>query len=220
MCGRFTFSKNQEAIATKFKLKNLPEITPRYNIAPNQQLPAIIVTDHKELKLFKWGLIPSWATDDKMGIKLINARTETVSTKPAFRNAFRSQRCLILADGFYEWRMENNQKQPYYFTMKDHEIFAFAGLWETWQNPEGEIINTCTILTTKANKIVSEIHARMPAILIESDYDLWLDTKIKKTDILVSILKPYSAEKMVSYPVSLAVNKINYDGIDCIKKIN
>ena len=171
--------------------------------------------------MLHWGLIPSWAKDPKMGAKLINARAETVAEKPAFRTAFRQRRCLVLADGFYEWQTQENkkQKQPYYIRLNDWQPFAFAGLWERWQDAEGEVIESCTLLTTEANELMCPIHNRMPVILDPKDYDVWLDPEVKQADVLQSLLHPYASEKMTAYPVSKAVNKPSNDTAECIEKV-
>jgi putative SOS response-associated peptidase YedK len=171
--------------------------------------------------MLHWGLIPSWAKDRKMGSKLINARAETVAEKPAFRSAFRKRRCLVVADGFYEWQQQENkkQKQPFYFRLSDGEPFAFAGLWEHWQDTTGEEIESCTLLTTEANDLMHPIHNRMPVILEPKNYDLWLDSEATKPELLQPLLHPYPPEEMTAYPVSTAVNKPANDNAECINSI-
>jgi len=221
MCGRFTLTQTDEAIARSFKV-NVLNILPSYNIAPSQAIAAILENDsdsQRELAFLRWGLIPSWAKDVKIGYNLINARSETVLEKPSFRSAFKHRRCLILADGFYEWQHSEDgkgQKQPYYFRMKDSEIFAFAGLWEVWESKEGDIIKSCTILTTAANQLLEPIHDRMPVILQPKDYDTWLDREDTKSDRLTSLLTPYSAEEMTAYPVSTKVNSPKNNSAECL----
>jgi putative SOS response-associated peptidase YedK len=172
--------------------------------------------------MLHWGLIPSWAKDTKLGAKLINARAETVAEKPAFRSAFRQRRCLVLADGFYEWQQQENkkQKQPYYIRFHDGCPFAFAGLWEHWENADGETLESCTLLTTEPNELMRPIHNRMPVILDPKDYDLWLDVEVKKPELLKPLLHPYAAETMMAYPVSKAVNKATNDTIQCIERVD
>ncbi|HBE20709.1 MAG TPA: hypothetical protein DEG17_03520 [Cyanobacteria bacterium UBA11149] len=224
MCGRFTQSKLGNAIAEIFQLTEVPALTPRYNIAPTQSVATILKTvalEEKQLKMLHWGLIPSWAKDRSIAVKLINARAETVSIKPAFRSAFRQRRCLVLADGFYEWQQQENKtiKQPFYFRFRDEHPFALAGLWESWQDVTGKIIDSCTILTTEANKLVSSIHHRMPVILNPADYDLWLDPGVKKLEVLHNLLRPYPTDDLISYPVTKAVNNANYDSVSCIDRL-
>lgn len=206
MCGRFTLSQPAEAIASTFQ-STIPELAPRYNIAPTQPVPTIISAgDRRQFQMLRWGLIPSWAKDPAIGAKLINARAETVAEKPSFRSAFRHRRCLIIADGFYEWQRQEGKKQPFYFRTSNGQPFAFAGLWEHWQNPDGEAIDSCTIITTEANEILQPIHDRMPVILNSKDYDLWLDTS-QTTSQLIQLLQPFPSTEMTSYPVSTKVNK-------------
>ena len=218
MCGRFSFSQSSEALAEAFHL-TVPSLSPRYNIAPTQPAPTILQSaDGREFKLLYWGLIPSWAKDTKMGAKLINARAETVDEKPAFRSAFKKRRCLVLADGFYEWQQQNGKKQPYYFRVEDGKPFAFAGLWEHWESPDGEEIDSCTIITTQANEILQPIHDRMPVILNPKDYDHWLDP-MQKPEQLQQLLQPYSSTEMTCYPVSTKVNKPTNDTPELINSL-
>lgn len=222
MCGRYSFTQVTEAIADKFQVKEVPEISPRYNIAPTQQIATVLVdseSSERQLKMLRWGLIPSWAKDAKMGAKLINARAETVAEKPAFRAAFKKRRCLILADGFYEWQTQNGEKQPFYFRLENGEPFAFAGLWEHWEKGEGEPIESCTILTTEANELMHPIHDRMPVILEAKNYEQWLDPEAKKVELLQSLLQPYPTEEMTAYPVSTKVNNPKNDRPECIQPI-
>jgi putative SOS response-associated peptidase YedK len=220
MCGRFTLFHSAEAIAEAFRVDPM-DLPPRYNIAPSQPVAAIVRmpgTSERKLLWLRWGLIPSWAKDPAIGYKLINARAETVSEKPSFRSAFKHRRCLIPSDGFYEWqRIEGSKskKQPYYFSLTDNSPFALAGLWERWESKEGDIVETCTILTTDANDLVSPIHDRMPAILSPEDYDLWLDPNFTRSDSLQEMLKPYPAEAMKVYPVSSTVNSPKNDSPEC-----
>lgn len=224
MCGRFSQSQPAEAIARAFQVADVPPLTPRYNIAPTQSVATVLQTPERKNRQFKmlhWGLIPSWAKDPKMGARLINARAETVAEKPAFRTAFRQRRCLVVADGFYEWQQQEDkkQKQPYYFRLNDGCPFAFAGLWERWQDANGEEIESCTLLTTEPNELMRPIHNRMPVILDPKDYDLWLDPEVKKPELLQPLLHPYSTEEMTAYPVSKAVNKPSNDTAECIESI-
>jgi putative SOS response-associated peptidase YedK len=172
------------------------------------------------LTLLSWGLIPAWAKDPAMGRRMINARAETVAEKPAFRSAFRRRRCLIAADGYYEWRKTGKTKQPYYIRLKDERLFAFAGLWESWTGPDhsdSQPLETCTIITTRANELSQPIHDRMPAILRESDYDLWLDPAEQDRDRLTPLLEPYDSDLMIADPVSTLVNNPRNDKPGCIE---
>lgn len=219
MCGRFTLSQSGEAVATAFDLEEVPTVPPRYNIAPTQPIAVIRSTiEHpqREFTYLSWGLVPSWSKDPKIGARLINARAETLAEKPSFRAAFKRRRCLILADGFYEWQRSPEGKQPYYFHLENHQPFAFGGLWEHWENGNGDVIESCTIITTTANEVLSSIHDRMPVILPPKGYDLWLDPTIEKDKDLHTLLRPYAAEEMVSYPVSPSVNNPRHDSPDCI----
>jgi len=224
MCGRYTQSKSAEMIAKAFQIDNVSDIKPRYNIAPTQSVLTVLqpsASANRQGKMLHWGLIPSWAKDRKMASKLINARAETVAEKPAFRSAFRKRRCLVVADGFYEWQQQENkkQKQPFYFRLSDGEPFAFAGLWEHWQDATGEEIESCTVLTTEANDLMRPIHNRMPVILEPKNYDLWLDSEATKLELLQPLLHPYPTEEMTAYPVSTVVNKPVNDSAECINSI-
>lgn len=224
MCGRYSQSQPAEIIAKAFQVENVPALEPRYNIAPTQSVSAVLqasAATNRQFKLLHWGLIPSWAKDAKMGARLINARAETVAEKPAFRTAFRQRRCLVVADGFYEWQQQENakQKQPYYIRLNDGHPFAFAGLWEHWEDNNGEAIESCTLLTTEPNELMRSIHNRMPVILNPKDYDLWLDPEVKKSELLQPLLRSYPTEEMMAYPVSKAVNKPSNDRAECIERV-
>jgi putative SOS response-associated peptidase YedK len=224
MCGRYSQTQPAEIIAKAFQVDNLPTLEPRYNIAPTQSVATVLQTSastNRQFKMLHWGLIPSWAKDSKLGAKLINARAETVAEKPAFRSAFRQRRCLVLADGFYEWQQQEQkkQKQPFYFRLSDEQPFAFAGLWERWEDATGEEIESCTLLTTEPNELMRPIHNRMPVILDPKDYDLWLDPEVKKSELLQPLLRPYPTEEMTAYPVSKAVNKPSNDSTECIERV-
>jgi len=221
MCGRFTNSAKAKDIEKEFKVGRLNQVRfePRYNIAPTQIIPAVIETDGKRVAAeFRWGLIPSWAKDESIGSKMINARAETLAEKPSFRNAFKSRRCIIPASGFYEWSKKGDQgKQPFYFYLKDKEVFGFAGLFEEWLDKEsGELVETCTIITTEANEVLEPVHDRMPVILKPEDYDQWLDEKEKSTDRLQGLLVPFAAGSMASHAVGKAVNSPSYDSPELI----
>ncbi|MBD2462653.1 SOS response-associated peptidase [Oscillatoria sp. FACHB-1407] len=221
MCGRFSLGQTGKAIAETFQLSVEPDVMPRYNIAPTQPAPVVLAMadEPRHFQLLYWGLIPSWAKDPKMGARLINARAETVAEKPSFRAAFKRRRCLVVTDGFYEWQRSDTGKQPYYFQMRSHQPFAFAGLWEHWQGADGSEIDSCTILTTEANDLLSSIHDRMPVILHPQDYDLWLDPDMQQTDRLEALLQPYDTDPMMSYPVSPRMNSPKYDDPTCVEPI-
>ena len=207
MCGRYTLKSPVSELAERFDIEEPPSsITPSYNIAPTQQVATVIAENGKrKLEMLHWGLIPSWAKDPEIGNRMINARAETVAEKPSYRKAFQERRCLILADGFYEWQKTDNGKQPFYIRMQDESPFAFAGLWESWRN--GREIRSCTIITTAPNELAAPIHNRMPVILDPEDYEMWLDPDFDERDPLTSLLKPYPADVMEAYPVSRRVNK-------------
>ncbi len=206
MCGRYTLRTPLETLVERFEIDEYPSsISASYNIAPTQGVAAVIAEDGKrKLEMLHWGLIPSWADDPSVGNRMINARAETVSTKPSFRKAFKNHRCLLLADGFYEWQKVKDGKQPYYIRMEDGSAFAFAGLWESWHN--GTEIRSATIITTDANDVVAPIHNRMPVIVHPEDYELWLDPDFDEKEPLTTLLKPYPAGLMEAYPVSRRVN--------------
>jgi putative SOS response-associated peptidase YedK len=220
MCGRFTQTFSSSEIESAFNLANVSSLEPKYNIAPTQQVATILQTDRsRTFKMLRWGLIPSWAKEPKMGAKLINARAETVAEKPSFRSAFQRRRCLILASGFYEWQQLEDRKQPFYIQQKDSQPFAFAGLWSTWQPIDGETMNTCTIITTEANELMQPIHERMPVILESENYDLWLDPTVQKPEFLQTLLKPLETDLLKTYPVSTKVNNPRNDGSECLESI-
>ncbi len=213
MCGRYNLIADAQAFIDAFQVINRLDWRPRYNIAPSQEVPAIRQeTEGRKAVLLRWGLIPHWAKEEKFGYRTINARAETVHTKPAFRSAFKRRRCLIPATGFYEWRKLNRHKQPYNIRLKDRELFAFAGLWEHWQSPEGAEIESCTIIVTDANEVLKPIHDRMPVILDPDQYDSWLDPQLQDPEILKPLLKPYPSERLEYWPVSRRVgNPANDD---------
>ena len=208
MCGRYTLKTPIDVLVEHFGIEEYPSsLVPSYNIAPTQEVAAVVEEDEKrKLEAFRWGLIPSWAKDPAIGNKMINSRAETVSEKPSFRSAFKKRRCLIVADGFYEWQKTDDGKQPYHFKIKDSSPFAFAGLWETWDK-EGEEIRSCSIITTDANDLMSEIHHRMPVILPPENYGAWLDPGFEEKEALMDLLRPYPSDRMEAYPVSRRVNR-------------
>lgn len=224
MCGRFTNRAKPEQIKTEFKVGRLnPDIyKERYNIAPTQMIDVVVQTDERELSQFKWGLVPSWAKDADIGNRMINARAETLTEKPSFRDAFKKRRCIIPASGFYEWQKKGSgAKQPYYFYLKEKEVFGFAGLYEEWIDKEsGDVLETCTIITTEANDVLRPVHERMPVILQAAGYDFWLDPKENNTGRLQKLLVPYPAGEMSSHAVSTSVNIPDSDSPELIKPLN
>jgi putative SOS response-associated peptidase YedK len=205
MCGRFTLAVPGAQVAAQFELATTPELTARYNIAPTQQVAAVRAGDAgRELALFRWGLVPTWAKDPSVGARMINARSETVAEKPSFRNALRQRRCLIPADGFYEW--DRKTKQPTHFRVQGGALFAFAGLYEEWHSPDGSSLRTCTVLTTEANTLVAPIHERMPVILqTRDDEAMWLEVGRYKPLDLQPLFAPFPADQMEAVFVSKRV---------------
>ena len=216
MCGRFTLTVDIATIARAFQVEPVLQTEPRYNVAPTQQVVTIMQDETKHLALLRWGLIPSWAKEESIGNKMINARAETLAEKPSFKRLLTSKRCLIVADGFYEWKKEAGGKTPMYFTLKNKEPFAFAGLWDSWHSPEGEQIRTCTIITTQPNEVVSSVHDRMPAILTPDVREDWLNPGLKDQERLLAFLKAYPVEEMTVRPVSRLINNPKYEGAELI----
>lgn len=220
MCGRFTLALPPELIAEVIGGIEQNHLQPRYNIAPTQ-LVAVIRQDtrgRRYLGYLRWGLIPSWAKDASSGSRMINARAETVHEKPAFRHAFRSRRCIIPASGFYEWQTEAGKKQPLYIRMKDDGPMIFAGLWESWRSPEGEIVESCTILTTTSNSLIRPIHDRMPVILDRSAWDIWLSPDAAREQ-LTTHLQPFPPDLLAMYPVGTGVNSPRNDSWELIEPL-
>ncbi len=220
MCGRFTLLTSPEELSQQFGLSEIPDLSPRYNIAPTQQVAAVRTAEkgQRELVLLRWGLIPSWADSPAIGVRLLNARAETVADKPSFRSALKQRRCLIPADGFFEWQSVQGRKRPYYFREKAGRPLAFAGLWEHWERG-GQAIHSCTIITTEANAVVKSLHDRMPVILLPDAYALWLDRTVQRPEQLVPLLRPFPAEEMIVYPVSLRVNSPRNDDSGCVQAV-
>ena len=218
MCGRFTLFASPETIQTEFDLAEPPaNLAPRYNIAPTQ--PVAVIANHaaaRRVELFQWGLIPSWAKDPSIGSRMINARAETLAEKPSFRTALRKRRCLILADGFYEWRKDNGSKTPFFIHLASRRPFALAGLWEVWQTPDGSALPTCTIITTGPNSLLASLHDRMPVILPPAARTLWLDPEFEGRDALLALLKPYEADDLIATPVGTRVNNPRNETPDCL----
>jgi putative SOS response-associated peptidase YedK len=220
MCGRFTLTSDLDRLTEHFAFRatNL-SYTPRYNIAPSQPVLTLIDAQERRAGFLRWGLIPSWAKDPSIGDRMINARAETVAEKPSFRRALQKRRCLVLTDGFYEWRKEGKQKTPLFIALKSHEPFAFAGLWETWKSSTGEVIHSCTIITTTPNALMESIHNRMPVILPRAAEEPWLDRTVEDPQSLLRLLTPYPTEEMVAYPVSQLVNSPRNDTPACIEPV-
>ena len=219
MCGRYAQRTDPKRLAREFKVAEVPEVEPRYNIAPTQAILGVVESaDGREMKFYKWGLVPSWAKDKSIGARLINARSETIQEKPSFREAFKKRRCIIPADGFYEWQRTDGKKQPFFFRMQDERPFGFAGLWDRWEGTGGEVIHSCTILTTEANEVLRPVHDRMPVILHASDYELWLDGDVRKHNLVKELLQPYPAGEMIRYPVSMAINSVSRQGAELIEQ--
>jgi len=220
MCGRFSLATEQSIIEEQFDLLIQEELSYRYNVAPSQNIFVIGSNGQKRIGTFmRWGLVPPWSKDVKIGYKMINARSETIDKKVSFKTPFIKKRCLIISDGFYEWKKIGKEKQPYRFVMKDRKPFAFAGLWECWKQGEYPLF-TCTILTTEANKITEDVHDRMPVILPRDSYDTWLDPGFHQIDHLKSLLLPYDEGLMESYQVSDLVNSPAHDVKECLEPIN
>jgi putative SOS response-associated peptidase YedK len=218
MCGRYTLATPVERLAEEFGFDaSSTQLPPNYNVAPTQSVATVLQeSGERRLELLRWGLIPSWADDPQIGSRMINARAETAPEKPSFRRAFRERRCLIPADGFYEWKRTNGAKQPYYIHMKEGRPFAFAGLWEGWQDDGGPEIRSCTILTTRPNALAHSIHDRMPVILPTASYDAWLDPEAEKEELL-ALLEPYPEDEMEAYPVSRFVNSPSNNDPRCVE---
>ncbi len=215
MCGRYTLTIDPADLQDMLKLGELPpELHPRYNIAPTQPVPVVTSADDRKVELFQWGLIPSWSKDPAIGSRMINARAETLAEKPAYRVPFARKRCLILADGFFEWKQADKSKRPFFIQLKSREPFAFAGLWDHWTAPTGEAKRTCTIITCEPNELMSELHNRMPVILDKPAMWEWLDPDATPVG-LHALLVPY-AKPMTAYPVSRLVNQPANDSPACI----
>lgn len=223
MCGRFTIVVTLEELMERFLLDSVPfAYRPRYNAAPGQPIAAIVA--HKgenRIGLLRWGLIPSWAKDEKIGYQTINAKAETLREKPSFAAAFESRRCVIPADGFYEWKRgdERGSRQPYRITLKSGGLFALAGLYDSWTAPDGRKISSCTIITTTANRLMADIHDRMPVILRPEDERIWLDRTQFDARRLQSLLAPYPDEEMTAYAVSPKVGNVANDAPDLIEPL-
>jgi putative SOS response-associated peptidase YedK len=223
MCGRYRLSRRKQVVEEYFaSVSGDEDWTPRYNIAPTQPIPVIRQNPKepvRELSLVRWGLIPHWAKDPSIATSTINAKSETAATKPAFREPLKSRRCLIPADGFYEWSRTGKGKQPYCFEVNEGELFAFAGIWDRWKNPSGKLVETCSILTTTPNAVTAAVHDRMPVILDPDGYDLWLDPGMRDVSVASELLKPYDARLIRCYPISTRINSVANDDEECSRPV-
>jgi len=223
MCGRYRLTSRGNELAEYFDIYSDVEWSPRYNIAPSQQVAVIRQRPNdeqgtREFCQLRWGLIPYWSKDP-MGFKTINAMSETAAVKPAFRESMKWRRCLVPANGFYEWqKIGRKEKQPYNIGMADDSLFAMAGLWDRWKDAEDKSIETCTILTTNANALLSDIHDRMPVIIGKENYDLWLDRRVTTPEKVADLLHPFNPQRMKKYPVSTHVNSVNNDDEGCLEE--
>jgi putative SOS response-associated peptidase YedK len=220
MCGRYSSKSKADELAREFELNETPRnITPRFNVAPTQSVPVVfIMANGRELGFLRWGLVPSWAKDPDVGNLMINARAESVAEKPAYRSAFKKQRCLVVASGFYEWRAEETGKQPYHFQLTSGGPFGFAGLFEHWQMGD-QVIDSCTVITTEANELVRPVHERMPVIIPRENYAKWLDPAEEDPVRLKALLLPFDADQMTAWPVSRVVNSPTHDSPECVEPL-
>lgn len=216
MCGRYTLATDAEALQTAFQLEMVEGYAPRYNIAPTQSVLVITHEQRRALTWARWGLIPSWAKDPSIGMTLINARAETLDEKPSFRDSFRRRRCLIPADGFYEWAKAGAQKKPHYIYRPGRALFAFAGLWDIWKNPQGEWVRSCTIITTEPNDLIRPLHHRMAVMLTPEQADAWIDEQASP-ETLRGLLNPYSSQDLALHEVSPQVNSAQAEGPQLIE---
>jgi putative SOS response-associated peptidase YedK len=223
VCGRYTIAEVYELYQHRFNFGNTDVVfKPSYNVAPGQTIPVLASEERRTLKLMRWGLVPFWAKDERIGNRMINALAETVGERPSFRRSFSDRRCLVLGDGYYEWKKVPGQrgKTPMLFTLESGEPFAFAGLWDCWCGPEGRQIHTYTIITTEANDLSRPIHNRMPVILKQGDEDQWVDPENKDVEHLSGLLVPYKSKLMKAHEVSRLVNSPSNNSPDCIRPID
>jgi len=216
MCGRYSLIKPVEQLSKRFKVQLDEPLKPHYNAAPGQTMPVITNKRPTHFSMFHWGLIPNWSLDSKISPNLINARAETILTKSPFKQGIKTHRCLIPADGFYEWKKQGKEKVPYRITLADDEAFSFAGIWDSWEDEKGEIINSFTIITTTPNELMLDIHQRMPVILPKEAEQKWLNDNITDQEI-VSLLKPYDSSMMYAYKTHKSVNSASFDHPECIQ---
>ncbi|MCL4146839.1 UNVERIFIED_CONTAM: hypothetical protein GTU68_065492 [Idotea baltica] len=224
MCGRSSLTKTEKELEARFNATFYSDELERYNplpsfnVAPTHFHPVITNVEQNHIRLFRWGLIPNWAKDTKIGYKMINARKETITEKNAFKYALKQKRCLVPMDGFYEWKKLGKNKQPYYIRTIDQEIFCCAGLWEVWQSPRDEVVESFTIITQEPNSMLKDIHDRMPAILLHEQEELWLDDSIPPEELL-NMITPYPQELMEAYPVANRVGKVSENDVDLLKRV-
>ena len=222
MCGRIVQSVAPHQLAEEFFLDMVPDILPRYNIAPTQDITAVLpnpLSEGRLVRQFRWGLVPHWSPHADSAARMINARSETVLDKSSFQESFRQRRCLIPVNGFYEWQNRNGIKQPFLFQSRDKGSFALAGIWDRWEYPGGKELNSCTILTTAANAVMRPVHHRMPVILPRKDWDLWLKLAADKAENLTSLLVPLVTDDLLAAPVSREVNRPDFDNPRCLEPI-
>lgn len=222
MCGRYTLSTPGDLLVELFELDAEPQLAARFNIAPTQEAPVLRVAapgDSRRLTLLRWGLVPSWAKSPDIGNRMINARAETVADKPAYRSSFRRRRCLVVADGFYEWQRTGGPKQPFLFRLAGGSPFAMAGLWDRWDKGEGEALETFTVLTTAPNDLVQPVHRRMPVILPPTAFEDWLDPELEDRERLLAHLQPLPSDQMEGFPVSTWVNNPANEGPRCVEPL-
>ena len=222
MCGRYTLSTPADLLSDLFELETAVTVSPRFNIAPTQEVPVVRRdpdSGGRRLDLLKWGLVPFWAKEPSIGNRMINARSETVAEKPAYRASFRKRRCLVIADGFYEWQATDGPKQPYFFHRIDGHPFAMAGLWDRWEKEPPSSLESFTILTTEANEVVAPIHNRMPVLLEETAFDSWLDPDFQDSESLARLLIPAPAAILQATPVSTYVNNPANEGPQCVEPL-
>jgi len=219
VCGRFALGVPRKRLAEEFGLAAVPEAPDRYNIAPGQFVEAVAEASggRREMRLLTWGLVPSWSRQGSTGRGFVNARIETAAEKPAFRASMRYRRCLIPASGFYEWQARPDGRQPWFFARKDGRAAALAGLWERYEGPRGEIVESCAILTTAADETVATVHERMPAVIEPADFGAWLDASMRDGVRAASIFRRHEPSVWAGYPVGLGVNRVGVDGPDLIK---
>ena len=215
MCGRYVLKSPASELAARFGLDEIVDVAPRYNISPGTEIPTIRHSPEgkRVMHLLRWGLVPNWVKDPGVGAKLSNARGETVAEKPSFRDAFNRRRCLVPADGFYEWKAEGRQKQPYFFSLKSGEPFALGGVWESWRAPNGDVLRTCCLITTGPNEIMLQVHDRMPVIVSPNDYAAWLTGEA--VDAL-DLVRPYPPDEMQAWAVNKRVSRSGEEGADLI----
>ena len=229
MCGRYTLTTTGEQLAEEFDLIDVPPVTPRYNVAPTQMVPVVRMyaedAPARRLDQLKWGLIPHWAREAGIGSRMINARSEEAANKPAFRTPLRRQRCLVPCTGFFEWQaadpgIKSAKKQPYYIHRRDDHPLGFAGLWDRWHDPDGNVIESFTILTTSPSELMRPLHNRMPVIIPRAEYALWLDPQVQDPARLAHLLAPFTDDALIARPVSTRVNNVRFDDPGCIAAAN